>query len=177
MVEATGNDDFADVTGGYSQNVDFANHENFEDLDKHAEKKLNEVEKMKVGEENQTDQFVQDNTRRDSSLGESDMEEFNDEVRGLGDVLLEGKFPEPNENKNRRVTSVALLRTSEKLDGKLPKKEGLIYKWSPSLFVGWQQRYITLEDRILKYYKEEKGQREQLGVLNFDLYECNVVIN
>ena len=31
--------------------------------------------------------------RNDSSLGESDMDEFNDEVRTLGDVLMEGKVP------------------------------------------------------------------------------------
>ena len=50
-------------------------------------------------------------------------------------------------------------------------------KWSPTLFVGWQSRWVTLEDRILKYYKEEKGVKEMAGVLNFDLYECNVKIH
>lgn len=59
-----------------------------------------------------------------------------------------------------------------------PKKEGMIDKWSPSFFKGWQSRWVSLDEGILKYYKIEKdGSRTCCGILNFDLYECTVSQN
>jgi hypothetical protein len=57
---------------------------------------------------------------------------------------------------NRRVTSKRILGKTEKVTT-IPSKSGYLQKWSPTFLVGWQQRYITLDNRILKYYKEDKG--------------------
>jgi hypothetical protein len=48
-----------------------------------------------------------------------------------------------------------------------------VLKSSPSLFAGWQERWLELKDRKLSYYKN-KGDKVPQGVLNFDLFMCSV---
>ena len=48
MVEATGKDDLADVTGGYAQHIDY---DNGEGLDQAAMQKISEADKDKDGED------------------------------------------------------------------------------------------------------------------------------
>jgi len=58
---------------------------------------------------------------------------------------------------------------------KLPKeRRGYLEKYSPSLFAGWQRRYIILKDRKLKYYESDKPKDLEvpLGVVNFDHFKC-----
>lgn len=76
---------------------------------------------------------------------------------------------------NRRVTSQRLIEPS-RLKQEAPKpKTGMLDKYSPALFAGWQSRKCTLENGIFKYFKEEKnGTFEMKGTLNFDLYACTV---
>jgi len=33
-------------------------------------------------------------------------------------------------------------------------KSGKLCKLSPSFFAGWQERYVVLKDRKMKYYKQ-----------------------
>ena len=56
-------------------------------------------------------------------------------------------------------------------------REGEVYKYSPSLFAGWQKRYLSLKDRNMRYYKTKNGQQVQQGVLNFDLYNSDVKLS
>ena len=49
-------------------------------------------------------------------------------------------------------------------------------KWSPALFAGWQGRIVEIKERTLKYYKQKKDEEPVMcGILNFDLYACEVV--
>ena len=60
---------------------------------------------------------------------------------------------------------------------RLPQdKEGFLYKKSPSLFVGWQERYAILKERKLKYFKSNSAEDLAVpqGVLNFDHFNCTV---
>lgn len=56
--------------------------------------------------------------------------------------------------------------------------EGYIRKYSPALLKGWQRRLVILKDHQLRYWKEEtkgNGRWDVLaGVLNFDLYRCQL---
>lgn len=38
---------------------------------------------------------------------------------------------------------------------------------------GWQLRYVTVQDKKLKYFKNQ-GDKLAAGVLNFDHFECNI---
>ena len=51
-------------------------------------------------------------------------------------------------------------------------------KFSPNRFVGWQQRYIILKDRKLKYYKSDSPENMKipLGIINFDHFKCTCKI-
>lgn len=58
-----------------------------------------------------------------------------------------------------------------------PKEmHGLIYKKSPTLLVGWQERYWVLKDRKLKYYKSKSKEDQAIpqGVFNFDHFLVTV---
>ena len=65
---------------------------------------------------------------KNDSMQSSDLDEFNDEVRELGDVMKENTLPwkTAETSENRRVTSMRILRESEYGDTRLPKKEGLL---------------------------------------------------
>ena len=54
--------------------------------------------------------------------------------------------------------------------------EGILHKYSPSMFKGWQKRYVILKDRKL-IYKKNKDQVFPNGVLNFDHFQVNVFTN
>ena len=54
--------------------------------------------------------------------------------------------------------------------------EGYLHKYSPSLFKGWQKRYVVLKDRKL-IYKKTKEQQYANGVLNFDNFQVNLFAN
>jgi hypothetical protein len=53
---------------------------------------------------------------------------------------------------------------------------GIMYKRSPALFAPWQERYVMLEDKKLKYFKF-LGAKYPCGVLNFDNFLCTVKLN
>jgi len=55
-----------------------------------------------------------------------------------------------------------------------PPREGMLEKYSPAIFRRWQSRHIELRNGILKYFKEDGGKRDYSGILNFDLYQCEV---
>ena len=57
---------------------------------------------------------------------------------------------------------------------KAGEKRGMLKKKSPKLFVGRQQRYFEISERIFKYFKEVKGVQKCKGTLNFDIYQCFV---
>lgn len=58
---------------------------------------------------------------------------------------------------------------------------GVLQKWSPALFKGWQTRRVHLKNRKIKWFKEDQGFDDQAnnsdarGVINFDFFEANVV--
>ena len=52
-----------------------------------------------------------------------------------------------------------------------PPKQGYLKKNSPKFLVGYQKRWVTVEDREMRYYKEDKTGRKLCGVINFDLYQ------
>lgn len=56
------------------------------------------------------------------------------------------------------------------------EKRGYLEKYSPSLFAGWQRRFLVIKDRKLKYYAsdKEKDLKNPLGILNFDHLNCKV---
>jgi hypothetical protein len=68
----------------------------------------------------------------------------------------------------------------EKQDDPLEHKAGIIRKYSPALFKGWQRRHVVIRDHQLRYWKEKtknSGVWDELcGVLNFDLYRCDVKV-
>lgn len=51
--------------------------------------------------------------------------------------------------------------------------KGNLFKKSPSIFQGWQKRYVILKDKKLKYFLEE-GAKYPQGVINFDLFMCEL---
>ena len=78
---------------------------------------------------------------------------------------------------NLRVSSQRLIerlgtRNSRELP---PHMEGMLEKYSPSLFVNWQRRFVTLDQAILRYYEQNNGQNKHRGTINFDLYFCEVI--
>jgi|DEB0MinimDraft_12_1074336.scaffolds.fasta_scaffold74266_1 hypothetical protein len=56
---------------------------------------------------------------------------------------------------------------------KLQDINGSLSKWSPALFSGWQERYFKLNNKKIKWFKNEASTIPQ-GVLNFDHFECNL---
>ena len=49
----------------------------------------------------------------------------------------------------------------------------MLKKLSPAFLTGWQDRYIVLKDKKLKYYKSQNS-RYASGVLNFDHFETTI---
>lgn len=50
----------------------------------------------------------------------------------------------------------------------------VMQKYSPSFWHGWQERYVELKNKKLKYFKSKDSKLPQ-GVLNFDHFECKVM--
>ena len=58
---------------------------------------------------------------------------------------------------------------------KASEKQGSCFKYSPSFFLSWQSRWLTIKDSILRYYKTQRdGKMQQMGVLNFHLYAADM---
>ena len=79
-------------------------------------------------------------------------------------------------NGSNRISTVKSLlskgltfRSTKPID-----KEGEVFKYSPSLFAGWQKRILLVKDRNLRYFKTKNGKQVQQGVLNFDLYHAEI---
>mmetsp|Transcript_18036 Transcript_18036/g.30738 ORF Transcript_18036/g.30738 Transcript_18036/m.30738 type:complete len:192 (+) Transcript_18036:824-1399(+) len=88
-----------------------------------------------------------------------------------------------------RLTTTFKIKSRVESSGKeldsvrLPKdKRGLLFKYSPSWFAGWQERYVQLVDRKLKYFKLSSknkvlGEDVEMipqGVFNFDQFMFEV---
>ena len=56
------------------------------------------------------------------------------------------------------------------------EKRGYLLKESPSIWISWQQRYIMLKEKKLKYYKSLSAEdmKSPQGVINFDNFACFV---
>ena len=64
------------------------------------------------------------------------------------------------------------------MQNKMPKQVGVLEKWSPALFKNFKNKYVVLENKILKYYKlEDSGEPILKGALNFDLYLVSVRVS
>jgi hypothetical protein len=57
----------------------------------------------------------------------------------------------------------------------LKLKTGFLQKKSPSFFSGWQERYVKLDQKKLRYFKGADAKYPN-GVLNFDHYESKIEI-
>ena len=55
----------------------------------------------------------------------------------------------------------------------LKEKKGMLKKLPPSFFTGWQDRYVILKDKKLKYLTKESAKFAS-GVLNFDHFETTI---
>ena len=115
-------------------------------------------------------------TSLQSSISE-DYDSFDADAIRLGkvsltDVQLTTSTVVPG--KQRRVTSRRLLDNAGPIGLKPPRKQGMLQKRSPALLMGWQTREVDIHEGILKYFKQEKGQKVQCGTLNFDLYHVEL---
>ena len=54
--------------------------------------------------------------------------------------------------------------------------KGYLCKKSPSMLKGWQQRYVTLKDKKLRYFKNDKAKFAS-GCINFEFYEVKIERN
>ena len=81
-----------------------------------------------------------------------------------------------NDKMVRKMSTINRMTEGKKLD-KTPKKDGMLAKWSPSLFSGFKDKYVVLENKILKYYNmDSKNEPIYQGELNFDLYLVTVKV-
>jgi hypothetical protein len=51
--------------------------------------------------------------------------------------------------------------------------KGTLSKKSPSMLKGWQQRFVVLKDKKLRYYKNENSKFAK-GCINFEFYEVTI---
>ena len=58
----------------------------------------------------------------------------------------------------------------------LQEKSGFLHKKSPSLLGGWQERFIKLKDRKMRYFKGQNA-TFPAGVLNFDHFEISICMS
>ena len=75
---------------------------------------------------------------------------------------------------DRRVSFNRLINKA-KPKSSLKSKSGVLEKFSPTIMVGWQPRYIELKNRLLLWKKH--GDTKVQGSINFDLYWCTVQQN
>jgi hypothetical protein len=72
-------------------------------------------------------------------------------------------------------TIACLIRKSLITANKKPKEmSGPSFKFSPALFQGWQARFLSIKDCILRYSDFKKGKLKTKGVLNFQLYTADI---
>ena len=118
----------------------------------------------------------------EESYGEEEYDDFDANANQDGKVSLANILARSNSRvsnasshkSNRRITSIRCLSEYRSTVCLKPAaKTGPLQKYSPALFVRWQNRHIEIEDGILKYFKEvDRGKYECCGTLNFDLYQC-----
>ena len=103
-----------------------------------------------------------------------DLEDFRDSYGKNYENLHGGEtlvIPQDiNGNRNTTIARKKKLTESE-LKAQIKELTGKLYKNSPSMFKGWQERYFTLKDKKIKWFKNEES-IIPLGVLNFDFYKC-----
>lgn len=51
------------------------------------------------------------------------------------------------------MSSISKLSNSKAQPNERTELAGNLFKYSPSLFSSWQERYVTLKDKKLKYFK------------------------
>ena len=77
--------------------------------------------------------------------------------------------------KKGRPSSQKKIRLLNKVSTSVLKKDGRLLKKSPTLLVGFQNRSVEVGGHQLRYFKETKDRDVmQMGILNFDLYQCKV---
>ena len=59
-----------------------------------------------------------------------------------------------------------------KMNDLFPPKEGWVGKKKGEEYV---KRFLVLEGRTLRYYRDENGQKKLRGCINFPLYSCQIV--
>ena len=69
----------------------------------------------------------------------------------------------------KRITFNKLLE-NEQIGNELKSETGKLDKWSPSIFSKWQERIITIEDKVLTWSTKSGVQ----GSINFDLYGVSI---
>lgn len=110
-----------------------------------------------------------------SSYAEEEYDNFDGDAVHLGEVDLVALMDAESQvqGQSRRVTSQRLISQVRFPDAsKPPRKEGLLDKYSPAIFISWQSRHVEVNEGILKYYKQVSGKMQCQGTLNFDLYCC-----
>ena len=50
------------------------------------------------------------------------------------------------------MSTLTRLSKGKNQNNQIPKKDGMLYKLSPNLFSGYKDKYVVLENKILKYY-------------------------
>ena len=82
-----------------------------------------------------------------------------------------------NESPSRKMSTLVRL-TESRMENKMPKKDGMLAKWSPALLSGFKDKYVVLENKILKYYNmDNKNEPVYQGELNFDLYLVEIQVD
>ena len=104
-----------------------------------------------------------------------DLEKFRDSYGKNYEYLHGGSsLVIPKDENGNRNTTIARKRklTQEEMEAQVKDLSGTLFKNSPSMFKGWQERYFVLKDRKIKWYKNKES-KTPLGVLNFDFYKCD----
>lgn len=94
--------------------------------------------------------------------------------------------PELAENSDEEIpdeldTDFVVVPSNSRITSKKPKSSdlksltGIILKKSPAFFTPWQERFVMLENKKLKYFKH-LGAKYPCGVINFDQFLCSVSI-
>ena len=88
-----------------------------------------------------------DNVLKDLD-GDEDYDDEGDLVDELDGKALKPQASNTSEsiiNQNRRISSCIRIQKNNRLKQIPPKKNGILQKWSPSLFACYQDRFITLD--------------------------------
>jgi hypothetical protein len=52
------------------------------------------------------------------------------------------------------MIKAGIIQKRKETDAMIPVKTGQLYKYSPALFQGWQERYFTVKDGKIKWFKD-----------------------